>query len=112
MTQVLHHLCHPADAGISDVAEARDADAVDIPDKQARNMTERLGSAIRSMTLKPIPLTKYDGLVDSKVFHHFITEGTAFESFVNAIVFINCATVVKICMLCNPSHTLVIFSCF
>ena len=30
------------------------------------------------MTLKPIPPTKYDGLVDSKAFHRFITEGTAY----------------------------------
>jgi len=30
------------------------------------------------MTLKPIPPTKYDGSVDSKAFHRFITEGTAY----------------------------------
>jgi len=30
------------------------------------------------MTLKPIPPTKYDGSVDSKAFHCFITEGTTY----------------------------------
>ena len=32
----------------------------------------------KRMTLKPIPPTKYDGSMDSKAFHHFITEGTAY----------------------------------
>jgi len=30
------------------------------------------------MKLKPIPLVEYNGSVDSKAFHHFITEGTAY----------------------------------
>jgi len=30
------------------------------------------------MKLKPIPPVEYDGSVDSKAFHHFITEGTAY----------------------------------
>ncbi|OAX32783.1 hypothetical protein K503DRAFT_804946 [Rhizopogon vinicolor AM-OR11-026] len=35
-------------------------------------------SARKKVTLKPIPPTKYDGSVDSRLFHRFITEGTAY----------------------------------
>jgi len=30
------------------------------------------------MTLKPIPPIKYDGSIDSKAFHHFMTESTTY----------------------------------
>ncbi|KIM60767.1 hypothetical protein SCLCIDRAFT_26307 [Scleroderma citrinum Foug A] len=44
----------------------------------ADNGDTTVSKSRRRMKLKPIPPMEYDGSVNSKAFHHFITEGTAY----------------------------------
>jgi len=46
--------------------------------KRSKRKRSRKTKKRQRMTLKPILPTKYDGSVDSKAFHRFITEGTAY----------------------------------
>jgi Retrotransposon gag protein len=75
-----------------DSSETSDSESTERPHKRHRHRSRRDRSRGRKkrakssrrdkkrgrMTLKPIPPTKYDGSVDSKAFHRFITEGTAY----------------------------------
>ncbi|KAG1792611.1 uncharacterized protein HD556DRAFT_1239104, partial [Suillus plorans] len=62
----------------SDSSERSDSTAKKRRKRSKKRKSHKRKRSSRKSTLKPIPPTEYDGVEDSRVFHRFITEGTAY----------------------------------